>query len=107
MYRAAVIATVLALILLLVMRPIERRLQRRWHGKTITAVFDPKLSTPEKILGTLREMNLHIGGLSLEKMPGGTRDRIEITLAESGEMVMQNALQAVARLEGIHSTTTD
>jgi putative Mg2+ transporter-C (MgtC) family protein len=107
MYRAAVIATVLALMLLLVMRPIERRLQRRWHGKTITAVFDPKLSTPEKILGTLRDMNLHIGALSLERMPGGTRDRIEISLAEAGEMAMQNALQAVARLEGIHSTTTD
>ncbi|HZY72382.1 MAG TPA: MgtC/SapB family protein [Edaphobacter sp.] len=107
MYRAAVIATSLALILLLVVRPIERRLQRRWHGKTITAVFDPKVSTPERILGTLRAMNLHIGAMSLEKMPGGARDKIEITLAENGEMAMQNALQAVSRLEGIHSTTTD
>ncbi len=52
-------------------------------------------------------MNLHVGPLSVERMPGGTRDRIQVTLDEGGEMVMQNALQAVAHLDGIHSTTTD
>ncbi|MEO6909727.1 MAG: MgtC/SapB family protein [Edaphobacter sp.] len=107
MYRAAVIATVLALILLLVMRPIERQLHRRWLRQTITAVYDPKVSTPEKILGTLRVMDFHVTRLSVDRMPAGNKDRIQITLDKGGETVLQNAVQAIARLDGVHSTTTD
>lgn len=107
MYRAAVIATSLGLILLLVMRPIERQLHRRWLRQTITAVYDPKISSPEGILGTLRAMDLHVARLSVEKIPGSGKDKIQVTLDEGGEMVLQNALQAIARLEGVHSTTTD
>ncbi len=107
MYRAAVIATVLALVLLLILRPIERQLHRRWLRQTVTAVYDPKITTPEKILGTLRNMNLHIARLSVERMPGANKDKIQLTLDEGGEMVLQGAVQAVAHLDGVHSTTTD
>jgi putative Mg2+ transporter-C (MgtC) family protein len=107
MYRAAVIATALALILLLVMRPIERRLHRRWLKQTITAVFDPKIVTPEKILETLRAMNLHVARLSIEREPVGNKSQIEITLDEGGEIVLQEALQSVARLDGVQSAITE
>lgn len=107
MYRAAAIATVIALILLLVMRPIERRLHRRWLKQTIIAVYDPKVITPEKILDTLRAKNLHTARLSVERQPIGNRDQIEITLDEGGEIVLQNALESVARLEGVQSAMTE
>src|SRR5665213_2008566 len=51
MYHVAFIATALALILLLVMRPIERRLDRRWRRQTISALYDPKVISPEAVLG--------------------------------------------------------
>jgi putative Mg2+ transporter-C (MgtC) family protein len=107
MYRAAVVATALALILLLVMRPVERRLHRRWLKQTITAVYDPKIVTPEKILETLRVMNLHVARLSIEREPVGNKSQIEITLDEGGEIVLQEALQSVARLDGVQSAMTE
>jgi putative Mg2+ transporter-C (MgtC) family protein len=107
MYRAAVIATVLALILLLVVRPIERQLHRRWLRQTVTVLYDPKITTPEKILGTLRNMNLHVARLTVERVTGTNKDRIQVTLDEGGEMVLQGAVQAVARLDGVQSTSTD
>lgn len=107
MYRAAAIATVLALILLLVMRPIERRLDRRWLKQSLIAIYDPNMITPERILNTLRAMDLHVARLSVERQPVGNRDQIEITLDEGGEIVLQGALQSIARLEGVQSTMTE
>lgn len=107
MYYAACIATALALILLLVMRPIERRLDRRWLKQTISAVYDPKLISPQDVLAALRAIDLHVSGLSVERKPDSNKDQIQIILDESGEAVLQNALQAVARLEGVQSATTE
>jgi putative Mg2+ transporter-C (MgtC) family protein len=106
MYRASFVATVLALILLLVMRPIEQRLDRRWLKQTICAVYDPNLVSPEIVLGALRAINLHVARLSVERKPDINKDQIEITLDESGDTVLQNALQAVTRLDGVQSAAT-
>jgi putative Mg2+ transporter-C (MgtC) family protein len=107
LFRAAGVATVLALVLLLVMRPIEQRLDRRWLKQTISAVYDPKIVTPEIVLGALHAINLHVARLSVERKGDTDKDQIEITLDESGATVLQNALQAVARLEGVQSAATE
>jgi putative Mg2+ transporter-C (MgtC) family protein len=107
MYRAALIATGLALVLLLAMRPVERRLDRRWRKQTITAVYDPKIASPDMVLSALRAISLHAARLSVERQTGSDKDQIQITLDESGQMVMQNALQVVARLDGVQSATAE
>ena len=107
MYRAALLATALALILLLVLRPIERRLDRRWRKQTISALYDPKIVSPEVILGALRRVNLNVTGLSVEAQPDSGKDQIEITLGQSGDMAAAEArLQAVAQLERACSSAT-
>jgi putative Mg2+ transporter-C (MgtC) family protein len=103
MYRAAILGTALALILLLVMRPIERRLDTRWRRQTIRALYDPLLVTPEVVLGALRRANLNVVGLSVEAEGDSGKDQIEITLLQSGDTVLTNALQVVAQLEGVQS----
>jgi putative Mg2+ transporter-C (MgtC) family protein len=107
MYRAAVLGTALTIILLLVMRPIERRLDRRWLRQTVSAVYDPKVTSPEIVLGALRAINLHTSRLSIERLSASGNDQIQITLDEGGETVLQNALQAVARLDGVQSATAE
>lgn len=103
MYRAAILGTALALILLLVMRPIERRLDTRWRKQTICALYDPILVSPEVVLGALRNANLNVVGLSVETLGESGKDQIEVTLAQSGDAVLANALQVVAQLEGVAS----
>ncbi|MEO8736150.1 MAG: MgtC/SapB family protein [Edaphobacter sp.] len=107
MYRVALIATALALILLLVMRPIEHRLDRRWRKQTIRAMYDPKVTSPEVLLEALRRINLSVTGLSVEMQNDSGKEQIQITLAQSGYAVLQDALQAVAQLEGVQSATTE
>jgi putative Mg2+ transporter-C (MgtC) family protein len=106
MYRAAILGTVLALILLLVMRPVERRLDRKWSKQTISAFYNPKIVSPEGIMAALRAVNLTVVMLSVEKQREGDRDEIQITLGERGDVVLQSALQAVARLEGVQRAVT-
>lgn len=101
MYRAAVLGTALALILLLVMRPIELRLDQKWRKQTISALYDPQLVTPEVVLGALRRANLNVIGLSVEAAGDSGKDQIEITLRQSGDMVLAGALQVIAQLEGV------
>jgi len=106
MYRAAILGTALALILLLVLRPIERRLDQRWRRQTLRAFYDPQLVTPEVILGALRQANLNVIGLSVEAEGDNGKDQIEVTLLQSGDAVLANALQVVAQLEGVQSAKT-
>lgn len=106
MYRAAVLGTALALILLLVMRPIELRLDQKWRKQTISALYDPQLVTPEVVLGALRRANLNVIGLSVEAAGDSGKDQIEITLRQSGDMVLAGALQVIAQLEGVVSAKT-
>ncbi len=103
MYRAAILGTALALILLLVLRPFERRLDARWRKQTISALYDPLLVSPEVVLGALRRANLNVVGLSVEAQGDSGRDQIEVTLGQSGDAVLANALQVVAQLEGVQS----
>jgi len=103
MYRAAILGTALALILLLVLRPFERRLDARWRKQTISALYDPLLVSPEVVLGALRRANLNVVGLSVEALGDSGKDQIEVTLAQSGDAVLANALQVVAQLEGVQS----
>ncbi len=107
MYRAAILGTALALILLLVMRPIERRLDRRWRKQTISALYDPKIASPEVVMAAVRAINLNVVRLSVEKQRDSGKESIQITLDESGDTVLQNALQAVARLEGVQSAIAE
>jgi putative Mg2+ transporter-C (MgtC) family protein len=107
MYRAAILGTALALILLLVLRPIEARLDRRWNKKTISALYDPKLASPEGIMAALRAIHLNVTGLSVQTQSESGKEEIQITLAQSGDTVVQNALQAVAQLEGVQSAKSD
>lgn len=104
MYRAAILGTALALLLLLVMRPIEQRLDMRWRKQTISALYDPQITSPEVLLGVLRRINLNVTGLSVEAQKDGGKEAIQITLAQSGEAVLQDALQAVAQVEGVQSS---
>lgn len=106
MYRAAIFGTALALILLLVMRPIERRLDTRWRKQTISALYDPILVSPEVVLGALRRANLSVVGLSVESQGDNGKDQIELTLGQSGDAVLANALQIVAQLDGVQSAKT-
>ncbi|MEO6817425.1 MAG: MgtC/SapB family protein, partial [Edaphobacter sp.] len=107
MYRAAILGTALALLLLLVLRPIERRLDTRWRKQTISALYDPQITSPEVLLGVLRRINLNVTGLSVEVQGDGGKEEIQITLAQSGEAVLQDALQAVAQIEGVQSAKTE
>lgn len=107
MYRAAILGTALTLILLLVMRPIERRLDTRWRKQTISALYDPTVTSPEVLLGVLRRINLNVTGLSVELQGESGNEEIQITLAQSGEAVLQDALQAVAQVEGVQSAKTE
>lgn len=106
MYRAAILGTALALILLLVMRPIERRLDMRWRKQTISALYDPKIASPEVLIGALRSINLSVTGLSVEAQRDSGQEQIEITLEQSGDVVLQNALQIIAKLDGVLSAKT-
>lgn len=106
MYRAAVFGTVLALILLLVMRPIEQRLDKRWRKQSVCALYDPMLVSPEVVLGALRRANLNVVGLSVESQGDSGKDQIEVTLSQSGDAVLANALQIIAQLEGVQSAKT-
>jgi len=106
MYRAAVCGTALALILLLVMRPIERRLDARWRKQTLRALYDPQLVSPEVVMGALRRANLNVVGLSVGAEGDSGKDAMEITLLQSGDAVLANALQVVAQLEGVQSAKT-
>jgi putative Mg2+ transporter-C (MgtC) family protein len=107
MYRAAILGTALTLILLLVMRPIEYRLDRRWRKQTISALYDPEVTSPEVLLGVLRRINLNVTGLSVEARGDSGKEQIQITLAQSGETVLQDAMQALAQLEGVQSAKTE
>ena len=107
MYRAALFGTALALIVLLVMRPIERRLDMRWRKQTISALYDPKIVSPEVVLVALRRINLSVTGLSVEAQPDSGKEQIEITLSQSGDATLQNALQVVAQLEGVQSAKAE
>lgn len=107
MYRAAILGTALTLILLLVLRPIERRLDTRWRKQTISALYDPTVTSPEVLLGVLRRINLNVTGLSVEVQGDSGNEEIQITLAQSGEAVLQDALQAVAQVEGVQSAKTE
>ena len=107
MYRAAILGTALALILLLVMRPIERRLDTRWRKQTICALYDPKIDSPEVVLVALRRINLGVTGISVETMRDSGKEQIEITLSKSGDAVLENALQAIAQLEGVQSAKAE
>ncbi|HEV2711340.1 MAG TPA: MgtC/SapB family protein [Edaphobacter sp.] len=106
MYRAAILGTGLALILLLVLRPVERRLDARWRKQTISALYDPLVVSPEVVMGALRRANLNVVGLSVEAQGDSGKDQIEVTLAQSGDAVLANALQVVAQLEGVQSAKT-
>lgn len=106
MYRAAVLGTALTLILLLVLRPIERRFDARWRKQTISALYDPQLVSPEVVLGALRRANLNVIGLSVEAEGDTGKDQIEITLLQSGDAVLANALEIVAQLDGVESART-
>jgi|SRR5665213_2081353 len=103
MYRAAILGTALALLLLLVLRPIERRLDTRWRKQTISLLYDPSVVTIEKLLVALRQINLDVASLSVERQDDGSKDEIQITFSQSGNAVLQNALQAVVQLEGVES----
>ena len=103
MYRAAILGTALALILLLVMRPIEQRLDRRWRRQTISALYDPKIVSPEVVLVALRRINIGVTGLSVEAQRDSGNEQIAITLNQSGGAILQDALQAIAQLEGVQS----
>lgn len=107
MYRAAFIATVLALILLLVIRPIERKLDQRWRKQTINALYDPAIIAPEAFLEALGAIDLHVSRLFVESQAESGNERIQITLDESGDTVLQNALQAIVKLEGVQSASTE
>ena len=107
MYRAAILGTALTLILLLVMRPIEYRLDRRWRKQTISALYDPEVTSPEVLLGVLRRINLNVTGLSVEARGDSGKEQIQITLAQSGEAVLQDAMQALAQLEGVQSAKAE
>jgi putative Mg2+ transporter-C (MgtC) family protein len=106
LYWAALIATAISLILLVVMRPVERRLDRRWHRQTVTALYDANTVSLDKVLEALRGINLHVLQLSVEKQSDGIHDQVEIKLEERGEAAVQNALQAMARVDGVQSTTS-
>jgi hypothetical protein len=55
----------------------------------------------------LRRINLNVTGLSVEVQGESGNEEIQITLAQSGEAVLQDALQAVAQVEGVQSAKTE
>jgi putative Mg2+ transporter-C (MgtC) family protein len=107
MYRAALLGTALALILLLVLRPVERRLDRRWRKQTIRALYDPEVASPGTVMAALRTVNLDVTRLSVERQWDTGKDQIQITLSQSGDMALQKALQAIARLDGVQRATAE
>jgi len=104
LYWAALVATALSLILLVALRPLERHLDRKWRKQTVSALYDEKASSLDAVMETLRKINLHVIELSVEKQAGGM-NQVQITFEERGEVVLQNALQALTRLDGVQSAT--
>jgi putative Mg2+ transporter-C (MgtC) family protein len=105
MYGAAVIATVISLVLLVLLRPWERRLDERWRKQTVSAVFDPRVTSLEGILTALHTVNLHASRLNVEKSADGGSHQVQITLDERGGAVLQNAVQILAKVNGVQSTS--
>lgn len=105
MYWAAVIATAISLVLLVLLRPWERRLDERWRKQTVSAVFDPRVTSLEGILTALHAVNLHACRLNVEKSTDGGSHEVQITLDERGGAVLQNAVQILAKVNGVQSTS--
>jgi hypothetical protein len=95
LYAAAFIATGISLILLAVLRPLERRLDRRWRKQGVTAVYDPKAVPMDELLTALRNADLHVLELKIDKTVDGGSNQIEITLEERGEAALHGALQVL------------
>src|ERR1700677_1260778 len=106
MYWAALIATAISLVLLVIMRPLERRLDRRWRKQTVTALYDANAVSLDGVLDALHKIDLHVLQLNVEKQPDGIHHQVEIKLDECGEAALQNALQAMAGVDGVQSATS-
>lgn len=105
MYRAAFIATAIALVLLVLVRPWERRFDLRWRKQTVNAVYDPRVASLEGIVTALHSVNLHVSRINVEKTADGGSQQLQITLDESGEAVLRNAVQVLASVNGVQSTS--
>jgi putative Mg2+ transporter-C (MgtC) family protein len=106
LYTAAFIATGISLILLVVLRPLERRLDRHWRKQGVTAVYDPKTVPMDELLTALRNANLHVLELKIDKTVDGGSNQIEITLEERGETALHGALHVLTGISGVQSVTT-
>lgn len=105
MYWAAGIATAIALILLVVLRPWERRLDQYWRKQTVTAVFDPNATSLSEMLNSLHAQNLHVCRISVDS-DGESRNKVaQIAVDEHGEAVLQTAIQALTRVQGVQSVS--
>lgn len=107
MYWAAVIATAISLVLLVVLRPWERRLDNRWRKQTVSAVFDPRVTSLEGILSALHAVDLHASRLSVEKTADSGSQQVQITLEERGATPLQNAVQILVKVNGVQSASAE
>lgn len=107
MYWPAVVATAISLILLVVLRPWERRLDQRWRKQTVCAVFDPSVCSLEVMLTCLRDANLHVSRIAVDKNVEGSGHTAQIAVDERGEAVLQAAVQALIRVQGVTSASAE
>ena len=105
MYWAAAIATAIALLLLVVLRPWERRLDLYWRKQTVTAVFDPNTTSLAEMLNSLHAQNLHVCRIAVDPNTEGSGKVAQIAVDERGEAVLQTAIQALTRVEGVQSVS--
>ncbi len=107
MYWAAVIATAIALILLVVLRPWEQRLDRHWRKQTVTATFDPAVTSLEAMLASLRAANLHVCRISVDMNGDNSGKVAQIAVEEHGEASLHAAIQALTGVQGVRSASGD
>ncbi|GGA65901.1 transporter [Edaphobacter acidisoli] len=105
MYWPAVVATAISLILLVVLRPWERRLDQHWRKQTVNAVFDPEICSLEQMLTCLRDANLHVCRVTVDKNEQGSGQVAQFAVDEHGEAALQTAIQAITRVQGVTSAS--
>jgi hypothetical protein len=60
----------------------------------------------DELLTALRNANLHVLELKIDKTVAGGSNQIEITLEDRGEAALHGALQVLTGISGVQSVTT-
>lgn len=107
LYFPAFLATALVLLFLTFLRPLERRLDKQWRKHSIEAVYNPGQASLEQILAVLSAQNLHVTQISVRKDEESNQREVQLSFEESGDSVLQKAVQTITAVPGVERASTN